>query len=293
MLAMERLHAVDLIEAAARRLAGRGVENSHLDAQILMAEASGLTRVDVIAGARNVSAEQAARFEAMVERRMSREPIAYIVGHKEFYSLEFEVNQSVLIPRPETEILVAAALESIADLRESRVLDIGTGSGAIGISIAVNAPRTTVVATDISADALEIAGRNALRHQVGDRVTLSRADCFGALDAGSPLGRFDLIVSNPPYVAEAELAELEPEVCNFEPNIALSAGQNGLDFYSRIAAAARQYLRGDANLIVEIGAGQALGVAKLLQDRGFEVVRMLDDLGGHQRVVHARIESRK
>jgi release factor glutamine methyltransferase len=293
MLAMERLHTIELIEAAARSLVACGVESSRLDAQILMVAASGLTRADVIAGARNISAEQAAHFQAMVARRMSREPIAYIVGHKEFYSIEFEVNQSVLIPRPETELLVAAALESIAHVREARVLDIGTGSGAIAISIAVNAPQASVVATDISADVLEIANRNAFRHGVGDRVTLRRANCFEALDAGPQLGRFDLIVSNPPYVAEADLAHLEPEVRSFEPNIALIAGQDGLDFYRLIAAGAREHLHDAADLIIEVGAGQAPAVAKIFQERGFEIAGVLDDLGGLQRVVHARTESRK
>jgi release factor glutamine methyltransferase len=286
---MDRLHAVDLVEAAAGRLAGAGVESGRLDAQILLAEATGLTRADVIAGSRMPTAGQLARFEATIERRMRREPIAYILGHKEFFSLDFEVNRSVLIPRPETEMLVAAALDTIAEVREARVLDIGTGSGAIAISIAANASRAEIVATDISADALETAARNALRHRVSDRVRLRRADCFAVLDGGLALGRFDLIVSNPPYVAAAEVAQLEPEVRSFEPNIALSAGRDGLDFYRRIAADAREHLFEDGQLIVEVGAGQASAVAKILEDRAFQVVAVLDDLGGHHRVVHARM----
>jgi release factor glutamine methyltransferase len=290
---MDRRYAVDLIETASGRLAGAGVESSRLDAQILMAAAMGVTRADVIAGTRNISSQQLARFEAMIERRMLREPIAYIVGHKEFQSLDFEVNRSVLIPRPETEILVAAALEAIAEVRETRVLDIGTGSGAIAISIAANASQAEVIATDISADALEIAKRNALRHRVADRVTLRRADCFEVLDGGPALGQFDLIVSNPPYVAAPEVARLEPEVRSFEPSIALSAGLDGLDFYRLIAANVREHLSVDGQLTVEVGAGQASAVAKIFEDRAFQVVAVLDDLGGHQRVVHARMQHGK
>ncbi|WP_304828909.1 peptide chain release factor N(5)-glutamine methyltransferase [Candidatus Binatus sp.] len=288
-MAAERARAVELIETAARRLAECGVESSRLDAQLLMAEAADVTRAEVIAGSRMLSAEQLARFDAMIERRMRREPIAYIVGHKEFYSLDFEVNRSVLIPRPETEILVGAALATIAKMRQARVLDIGTGSGAIAIANAANAPRATVLATDISADALAVATRNVVRHSVGDRVTLRRADCFEVLDGEQELGRFDLIVSNPPYVAEVDLARLEPEVRSYEPDIALSAGRDELNFYRRITAGARAHLTAEGQLIVEVGAGQADEVIRVLAEHAFEVVAVLDDFGGHRRVVHARL----
>ena len=285
----QRRPALDPIALARRLLAGAGVEDARLDAEVLMAEAAGVARADVLAGLSALSPETLARFEAMIARRMTREPVAHIVGHKEFYSLDFEVSPAVLIPRPETETIVAAALKSIANLAEARVLDIGTGSGAIAISIAANARHAQVLATDISADALAIAKRNAVRHQVQDRVTQRLADCFAMLDDGAPLARFDLIVSNPPYVDDAEIARLAPEVRSFEPHVALSAGRDGLDFYRRIAAGARSHLVREGGLMVEVGAGQARAVSEIFAAHALRVVSVIDDLAGHQRVVHARM----
>ncbi len=289
VVASGHARAVEVVETGARRLGECGIESSRLDAQLLMAESAGITRAEVIAGSSKISTEQIARFEAMIERRMRHEPLAYIVGHKEFYSLDFEVNQSVLIPRPETEILVSAALAAIVNRPCASVLDIGTGSGAIAIAIAANAPAATVVATDISADARVVATRNTGRHQVSDRVTIRGADCFEVLDEGAPLARFDLIVSNPPYVADADLLRLEHEVRCYEPYTALSAGRDGLDFYLRIARDAAAHLHDAGLLMLEVGAGQAIAVAAILEQHAFEVVDVLDDFGGHQRVVHARI----
>src|SRR5208283_3226782 len=167
-----------LIEAAAHTLAAAGIESARLDAELLMADAAGVTREAAVIGSIELSDETVRKFNAMVARREKREPVAYILGHKEFYSLELEVSPAVLIPRPESEIVVAAALEFIAGVPDARVLDIGTGSGAIAIAIAVNAPRVRVTAVDISADAIAVASRNAEYHRVEDRVTLRRADCF-------------------------------------------------------------------------------------------------------------------
>ena len=148
-----------------------------------MADAAGVTREAAVIGSIELSDETVKKFNAMVARREKREPVAYILGHKEFYSLDFEVSPAVLIPRPESELVVAAALEFIAGRSQARVLDIGTGSGAIAIAIAVNAPHARVTAVDISADALAVAARNARRHRLEDRVTVRRADCFEVLDA--------------------------------------------------------------------------------------------------------------
>lgn len=283
-----RRRGFDAIDRAARRLAASGVESAWLDAELLMAAAAGVTRAEILSGGAVLSSETLARFDAMLARRTKREPLAYIVGHKEFYSLDFEVSPAVLIPRPETELAVTAALEAIELVRDPRVLDIGTGSGAIAIAIAANAPAARVTATDISPRALALAARNAVRHRVADRVSFRRADRFEVLDAEPPLGHFDLIVSNPPYIDDGALAGLEPEVRGYEPHVALAAGSDSLNFFRAIASGARVHLGGGGELIVEVGAGQAAAVAQIFDRAGLRVVSVLDDLAGLPRVVRAR-----
>jgi len=282
--------ALEEIDKAARRLAVSGIESARLDAELLMAAAAGVTREAAVTGSIELSHETLRRFETMIARREKREPVAYLLGRKEFYSLDFEVNPAVLIPRPESEIVVAAALGFIAGAPDARVLDIGTGSGAIAIAIAVNAPRVRVTAVDISADAIAVASRNAQHHRVEDRVTFRRADCFEILDGGPALGSFEVIVSNPPYLDDAEIAALEPDVRGYEPRVALRAGAGGLDILRRIAAGVpqHQHLASDGELIVEVGAEQAAAVAKLVEEAGLRVVSVINDFAGHPRVVRAR-----
>lgn len=280
--------ALEAIDKASRRLADAGIDSSRLDAEVLMAEAADVSREAVVTGSIDLSPEILKRFDALVARRGKREPVAYIVGHKEFYSLDFEVTPAVLIPRPETEFVVGAALEFLADWPDARVLDIGTGSGAIAIAIAVNAPRARVTASDISADAIAVASLNARRHRVAGRVTFRRADCFDVRDGGPALEHFELIVSNPPYLDEAEIAALEPEVRGFEPRVALSSGTGGLDILRRIVAGSSGHLVRSGGLIMEVGMGQAAAVAKLVEDAGVGAVAVINDFAGHPRVVRAR-----
>ena len=280
--------ALEAIDRASRRLADAGIDSSRLDAEVLMAEAAGVSREAVVPGSIDLSPAILTRFDALVARREKREPVAYIVGHKEFYSLDFEVTPAVLIPRPETEFVVGAALEFLAEKPDARVLDIGTGSGAIAIAIAVNVPRARVTALDISADAIAVASRNARRHRVEGRVTFRRADCFDVRDGGPALEHFELIVSNPPYLDEAEIAALEPEVRGFEPRVALSSGTGGLDILRRIVSGSSAHLVRSGGLIMEVGMGQAAAVAKLVEDAGVGAVAVINDFAGHPRVVRAR-----
>ncbi len=280
--------ALQEIDKAARRLADAGIESSRLDAELLMAAATGVTREAVLTGSIELSPPTLKNFDASIARREKREPVAYILGHKEFYSLDFEVSPAVLIPRPETEFVVTAALECIAGKANARVLDIGTGSGAIAIAIVVNAPNMQVTAIDISADAIAVASRNARIHRVEDRVTLRRADCFDVLDGRAALGSFDAIVSNPPYLDDAEIAALEPDVRGYEPRVAMSAGAGGLNILRRIVAGAPAHLANDGELIVEVAAGQAAAVAKLFEEASLKVVSVINDLAGRPRVVRAR-----
>ena len=277
-----------LIEVAAHNLARAGIESARLDAELLMASAAGVTREAVVIGSIELSHEILKKFDTMIARREKREPIAYILGHKEFYSLDFEVTPAVLIPRPESELVVGAALEYIARRPDARVLDIGTGSGAIAIAIAVNAPRTRVTAVDNSAAAIAMASRNAEHHGVGDRVTVFLGDCFEILDGGPALGTFEMIVSNPPYLDDAEIAALEPDVRGYEPRAAMCAGADGLDIIGRIAAGAARHLAPDGELTVEVAAGQAAVVTKLFEGAGLRVVSVINDFAGHPRVVRAQ-----
>jgi release factor glutamine methyltransferase len=280
--------ALEEIDKASRKLAAAGIESSRLDAELLLAEAAGVSREAAITGSLDLSPGTLKKFDALIARRERREPVAYIVGQKEFYSLDFEVTPAVLIPRPETEFVVTAALECVAEKSNARVLDIGTGSGAIAIAIAVNAPQARVTGVDISTDAIAVASRNARRHRVEERVAFRRTDCFDVLDGGPALGTFDVIVANPPYLDDAEIVALELEVRGYEPRLALSAGVGGLDFFRRIAAGVSRHLANDGEIIVEVGIEQALTVAKLLEEAGLRVVAVINDFAGHPRVVHAR-----
>jgi len=286
-----------VLERATRALAAAGIDSARLDAELLLAAALDSDRVRVVAGAVELSREALFRYGEFVERRIAREPLAYILGRKEFFSLELEVNPAVLIPRPETEVVVAAALDAVARRPDCSILDLGTGSGAIAIAIAIAAgsPRTQIVATDISSEALEVARRNAFRFGLEDRIEFRLGDCWDALTTSSDgsrreIGGFDLVVSNPPYIEDREIDRLAPEIAHFEPRAALSGGVDGLDFYRRICAGVRRFLKPGGELIVEIGAGQADSVVTLCRAAGCAETVVIKDLAGYERVVRARFE---
>lgn len=274
----------ETIRRAVVRLAHAGVENPRLDAELLVAEACGLARAGLLARRAPLTAVEWDRFGAMLARRERREPLAYVLGRKEFFSLDFEVTPAVLVPRPETETLVQTALEVLHGLDCLAVLDIGTGSGAIAVALAAHAPHLTrIVATDVSNEALSVARRNATAHRCTDRIRFVEADLF-------PPGieRFDLVVSNPPYIQDQVIDELAPEIARFEPRLALEGGEDGLDFYRRIADGAANRLAADGVVMVEVGAGQAAQVTEIFRRVGLQQVTHLNDLGGIERVIRAR-----
>jgi release factor glutamine methyltransferase len=265
--------AREALSGAADALRAAGVDSPRLDAELLLAEATGWDRARLASepGA-GVPAGAARRFGELVRRRLRREPLAYILGHKGFRSIELQVDPRVLVPRPETELLVELALE----LAPRRALDMGTGSGAVALAIAAELPRCEVTATDTSAAALEVARCNAARLGLAGRV-----DFVEAMLPPRP-GGFDLLVANLPYVGEAEWGTLEPEVTEWEPREALLAGPDGLDVL-RVAVPAAA----DAAPVAafEVGAGQAPAVSELLLEAGFGAVEARADLAGIPRVV--------
>jgi release factor glutamine methyltransferase len=273
-----------LLEWTEDFLRKKGVESPRLEAQILLAHALGCKKIDLYVRHEEEPAEESRnRFREMIKKRAEGMPVAYLVGYREFYSLEFAVTPDVLIPRPETETLVMQALGLLGPLDSPRVLDLGTGSGCIAVTLAKRHKTVQVTAIDASAAAVDIAMENARRHGVAERVDVRRGDLFGPV-AGET---FDLIVSNPPYVAADEFASLDPGVRDFEPRAALAGGTDGLDYYRWIAAGAREHLKPGAAILVEIGATQGPAVQELFSAH-LEPGKTYSDPGGRPRVVAAR-----
>ncbi len=253
------------------------------DAELLLLHVLDAERAEIFSHPeRELSAEQELKYAAMIRERVAAKPIQYIVGEQEFYALPMRVTRDVLIPRPETEHLVEAALQRLPHDCNISVADVGTGSGAIAVALAHTLPMTHVVALDISAAALEVAKHNAERHGVAARVELVGSDLLGAVR-----GRcFDAIVSNPPYIALGEREQLHPQVREFEPGLALFAGESGLEIYERLIPQAWDALKSGGWLMMEIGAGQKEEIAVLLQ--GWSEVDFIPDLQGIARVAVAR-----
>ena len=256
-----------------------------LDAELLLLHTLSVPRTTLYAyPSRLLSESEQAAFVAAVERRLRLEPIQYITGSQEFYGLPFEVTPDVLIPRPETELLVEAALERLPCDRPLRIADVGTGSGAIAVALASRLPLAHLVATDLSAEALSIARRNAKAHGVEDRVSFFRGDLLTDLPLNGPV--FDAILSNPPYVPLKDKYSLHPQVRDFEPQQALFAGPEGLDVYRQLLPQAWQHLCPAGLLGLEIGFGQQTSLQELLS--GWNAVQFLDDLRSIPRAVIAR-----
>ena len=270
----------EALAAAAAELERAGVPSPRVDAEWLLADALGVTRTALYAdGTRPLPDEVQDVFRSQVERRARREPLAYILGEWGFRRLTLEVDPRVLIPRPETEVLVERCLALLDGIAEPRVLDIGVGSGAIALSIADEHPGARVVATERSLDALAVAAENRARVPGGDRVELVEGELFAGVE-----GPFNLVVSNPPYVPAADVAALEPEVRHWEPREALVAA----GVTERIADGAPRVLRPGGALVLEVADGDAGRVAADLEARGYEQVTITPDLAGRERVVDGR-----
>jgi release factor glutamine methyltransferase len=280
--------------ASARRalkelLAQNGIESAEADARLLIAHALDVERTTVMThGERALTIGEIEKIDALAARRVSHEPVARIIGVKEFWSLPLSVNAHVLVPRPETETVVELALDSVAGdgtrLEELRILDIGTGSGALVLALLKELEHATGVAADISAEALLVARGNAERLGLAPRCHFVNCDIAAALK-----GPFDLIVSNPPYIARGEIAGLDPDVRDFDPVVALDGGLDGLDCYRAIATEARRLLAPGGLVAVELGAGQETAVRRLFTDAGLTARESRPDLAGISRAVSASL----
>ena len=274
-------------------LGKRNVDNPRLDAEVLLATARGCKRIELYtAYGEPASDEIRTAFRELVRRRAEGTPVAYLVGHREFYSLDFEVNPDVLIPRPETELVVVALLDHVKKLPKSEVAieiaDVGTGSGVLAVCAAKYVANSHVTAIDISPKALAVAQRNAERHGVAERITFVEGDKL-ATESASP--RFDYVVSNPPYITTAEMEQLDRDVRDYEPHLALHGGEKGTDVIAPLIEQAAACLKPGGVLFIELSPMIAGEVERLVQQQSaFELGTTIRDLAGHARIVQATLK---
>jgi len=283
---------IELLNRATESLKRGGVERPRLNAELLLAHALKLSREGLYMRLNEEAGDEgAATFQALLQRRLLREPLQYILGRQEFRSLDLHVDHRVLIPRPETELLVEESILVLSSLPEERspyVLDLGTGSGALALSLLKERKGILLVATDISGEALAVAKHNARRMGVLDALMLVRGDLFGPFRLRQE-GIFDLIVSNPPYVPRAEVERLPREIRQYEPRMALDGGEDGMDFHRALIRQASEYLRRGGWMLVEVGAGQRKEVESLFSEQGlFSKVEVRKDFSGIDRVIRAQ-----
>ena len=272
-------------------LTEKGVDSPRLSAELLLSHVLGLKRIELYTNFdKSVPKEHLDKLHDLVKRAGQQEPVAYLTGKTEFYSLELDVTPACMIPRPETELLVERAIELLRARNGTQfVCDLCTGCGCIAVAIGRNCPDARIIATDICDAALAIAARNVEKHQLKERITLLCGDLFDPLVPQLDVEKFDLIVCNPPYVSAAEYEKLDRNVKDYEPKLALLAGDDGLDVYRRIIEKADQFLKSDAALMLEIGFAQGSAIKELLEKNGaFSQIRIEKDLHNNDRIVSAK-----
>lgn len=276
---------LEAIQRSADFLQRKEVDSPRLQAELLLAHVLSVPRMKLyLSFDRGLTAAEADSYRALVQRRGQREPLQHIVGSVQFHGVELAVNRDVLIPRPETELLVEQAVLRIPPA-PTRVLDFGTGSGCIAIAIAAACPPVTVVGVDLSPAAVAMARANAKRNGVDGRVEFLESDGLAAVPAEPP---FDLLVSNPPYIASEEIATLQPEVRDHDPVAALDGGPDGLDFYRLLASQAGRWLTPNGTILLEFGDGQGPAIAGLFADAGWQTEPLVRDYSGRDRILIAR-----
>ena len=285
------MRVLEVIQRSTEFLTNKGVDSSRLQSELLLAHVLKLPRMKLYLNfERELSEIELTTLRELVKRRGQREPLQHIIGSTWFCGLEIVVNTNVLVPRPETELLAELGWEFLKKQSASitgalTVLDFGTGSGCIAIALAVKCPAAKVVALDASAGALSMAKQNAERNGVGDRIEMLRGDGFAALSSGSS---FDLIISNPPYIATAEIETLQPEVRDFDPRVALDGGADGLDFYRRLAAEAPTFIKPGGRIMLEFGDGQAVDIRRIFEHQQWITETVLEDYTQRPRMFVAR-----
>jgi release factor glutamine methyltransferase len=280
-----------LLNWVAEYLRNKGIDSPRLSAELLLSHVLGLKRIELYTQFEKiVSEEQLAKLHNLVERAGQKEPIPYIVGKTEFYSLELNVTSDCMIPRPETELLVERAIEFLRTRSgKQSICDLCTGSGCIAVAIARNYPDCQIIATDISDTALSVAAKNVEKHGLKERIRLLCGDLFDPIVPHLDAGKFDLIVCNPPYVSSAEFEKLGKNVKDYEPKLALFAGDDGLDIYRRIIERVDTFLKSDAALMLEIGYNQGQNVRELLEEIGiFAEILIEKDFHDNDRIVIAK-----
>jgi len=276
-----------LLEWTTQYLSQKGIEAPRLETQVLLAHALSCKRIELYARFDELAPEEGRKqFRELIRKRLEGYPVAYLVGRKDFFSLEFEVNPSVLIPRPDTECLVDDCLRLLRDRTGPRVLDIGTGSGCLAVAVAWKHKTAQVTAIDINPEALAVASRNAVNHGVSDRVRFLEGDLYSPLPVED---RFDIIVSNPPYIPHADLAGLAASVRDYEPHLALDGGVDGFAVFDRLLARAADHLLPEGYLLMEIGYGQEAEARRRIEAcPGFVLAPTIRDGEGRPRVLRAR-----
>ena len=276
-----------LLAWAKQGLDRAGIENAAQESRWLVGYALGLESHHLASQAEQpISPEKRTQAESLVSRRAAREPLQYILGTQEFCGLEFHVSPSVLIPRPETEVLLQEALRAIDLNKDSVLIDVGTGSGCVAVTLATILQRTRILAVDRSPDALAVAKANAERQTVADRIEFVEGDLLSPLRGRGLIGQVDVIVSNPPYVAESEWAGLQPEVRDFEPRSALVSGPRGTELHDRLLRESKEYLTPGGSLVMEIGQGQRPAVQQMAEQLGwYTPIEIAKDGAGIERIV--------
>jgi release factor glutamine methyltransferase len=272
-------------------LTNKGVDSPRLSAELLLSHVLGLSRIELYTNFdKIVTKEQRDKLHDLVERAGRHEPIAYLIGKTEFYSLELIITPDCMIPRPETELLVERAIEFLRNRSGTKfVCDLCTGCGCIAVAIAKNVPVARIIATDISASALDVAAQNIEKYNLNEKITLLCGDLFEPIIPQLDVEKFDLIVCNPPYVSGTEFEKLSKSIKDYEPKLALYAGEDGLDVYRRIIEKVDDFLKPDAALMLEIGYSQGPAVRELLEKAGaFAEIKIEKDTGDNDRIAIAR-----
>jgi release factor glutamine methyltransferase len=280
---------LEVIQKSANFLAKKGVDSPRLQTELLLAHVLQMPRMKLYLNfERQLSDPELDSLRKLVQRRGQREPLQHLVGATSFCGLEIAVNRHVLIPRPETELLAEAGWQflSTSNQQPATALDFGTGSGCIAIAVAAKCPTAHLVALDVSPEALDAAQQNAAKNNVSDRIEFRQGDGIAALKAGE---QFDLILSNPPYIASAEIETLQPEVRDHDPRGALDGGADGLDFYRRLAAESGEFLKPHGKIMLEFGEGQAEKIGGIFAAQGWSVEAIREDYTQRQRFLIAHL----